>query len=51
VTGYGSESIDRRYANVRVLQKPIKRDVLQTMFSQSPVTADASDQRRAAGAL
>ena len=49
VTGYGSESIDRRYANVRVLQKPIKRDVLQTMFSQSPVTADDSDQRRAAG--
>ena len=49
VTGYGSESIDRRYANVRVLQKPIKRDVLQTMFSQPPVTADASDRRRAAG--
>jgi PAS domain S-box-containing protein len=49
VTGYGSESIDRRYANVRILQKPIKRDVLQSMFSQPPVPADASERRRAAG--
>ena len=45
VTGYGSESIDRRYANVRVLQKPIKRDVLRGMFAQS--TPDASELRRA----
>ena len=49
VTGYGSESIDRRYANVRVLQKPIKRDVLADHVFATPVTADASDRRRAAG--
>ncbi len=47
VTGYGSESIDRRYANVRVLQKPIKRDALRGMFAQS--TTDASELRRATG--
>ena len=47
VTGYGTESIDRRYANVRVLQKPIKRDALRNMFAQP--TVDTSELRRAAG--
>jgi two-component sensor histidine kinase/CheY-like chemotaxis protein len=42
VTGYGSESIDRRYANVRVLQKPIKRDMLQSIFARPPVVATRS---------
>jgi PAS domain S-box-containing protein len=32
VTGYGAESIDPRYANVPVLQKPIEREVLQGLF-------------------
>lgn len=31
-TGYGSESIDRRYASVPVLQKPIERRALQRIF-------------------
>ena len=42
VTGYDSESIDRRYANVRVLQKPIKRDMLQSIFARPPVVASRS---------
>ena len=42
VTGYGSESIDRRYANVSVLQKPIKRDMLQSIFARPPVVATRS---------
>lgn len=32
VTGYGTESVDRRFAHVPVLQKPIDREVLQRMF-------------------
>ncbi len=47
VTGYGSESIDRRYANVRVLQKPIKRDMVANMFAEAG--ADSADRRRAVG--
>ena len=31
-TGYGAESIDRRYASVPVLQKPIERRALQRIF-------------------
>jgi PAS domain S-box-containing protein len=32
VTGYGAESIDGRYAQVPVLQKPIERDMLERIF-------------------
>jgi PAS domain S-box-containing protein len=32
VTGYGAESIDRRFANVPILQKPIERQMLQRLF-------------------
>jgi PAS domain S-box-containing protein len=32
ITGYGSESIDPRFAHVPVLQKPIEREVLQGLF-------------------
>jgi len=31
-TGYGPESIDRRYASIPVLQKPIERRALQRIF-------------------
>jgi len=51
VTGYGAESIDRRYADVHVLQKPIKRDALQNIFSRSPAVANRagiSDRRQVA---
>jgi PAS domain S-box-containing protein len=32
VTGYGTESIERRFADIPVLQKPIERDALQRIF-------------------
>jgi hypothetical protein len=32
VTGYGVESIDPRFRNIQVLQKPIDRDVLRRLF-------------------
>jgi PAS domain S-box-containing protein len=33
VTGYGAESIDSRFAQVPVLQKPIERQVLESFFA------------------
>ena len=39
VTGYGTESVDARFAQVPVLQKPIEREQLQRMF----VNGHASD--------
>ena len=52
VTGYGAESIDRRYADVHVLQKPVKRDMLESIFSPSASIAErpgpkAVDRRQA----
>ena len=32
-TGYGAESIDRRFARTPILQKPIDRNVLEQVFS------------------
>ena len=32
VTGYSAEGIDRRFAQVPVLQKPIERQMLQNVF-------------------
>jgi two-component sensor histidine kinase/DNA-binding response OmpR family regulator len=32
VTGYGAEGIDRRFAQIPVLQKPIERKMLQSVF-------------------
>jgi hypothetical protein len=32
VTGYSAEGIDRRFAQVPVLQKPIERQMLQSVF-------------------
>jgi PAS domain S-box-containing protein len=32
VTGYGVESIDKRFADIPVLQKPIERETLQRIF-------------------
>jgi len=40
VTGYGVESIDKRFADIPVLQKPIEREMLQRMFVNG---ADAAD--------
>ena len=45
VTGYGAESIDRRFANAPVLQKPIDRQALQRIFVRSAnLTLDAGLQ-------
>jgi PAS domain S-box-containing protein len=35
VTGYGAESIDRRFQDTPVLQKPIEKDVLRRLFIKS----------------
>jgi two-component SAPR family response regulator len=35
VTGYGPESIDRRFAGIPVLQKPVEREALERMFMPS----------------
>ena len=35
VTGYGRESIDRRFANTPVLEKPVERELLEDMFGRS----------------
>jgi PAS domain S-box-containing protein len=36
VTGYGAEEIERRFASVPVLQKPIEPDALQSVFVRRP---------------
>jgi two-component SAPR family response regulator len=46
VTGYGVESVDRRFANVRVLQKPIERQAVEHIFVRS--ANDANDAGRGA---
>jgi CheY-like chemotaxis protein len=40
VTGYGAESIDRRFRHIPVIQKPVERHVLQRIFV--PMAADAT---------
>jgi PAS domain S-box-containing protein len=35
VTGYGRESIDPSYATIRILEKPVERQVLAGVFAQS----------------
>src|SRR5262249_19669616 len=50
VTGYGAESIDRRFATVPVLQKPIERQVLQSAFVFGQTgSGQVANARRAAG--
>jgi two-component sensor histidine kinase/DNA-binding response OmpR family regulator len=36
VTGYGRESIDRRYASIQVLEKPVERQALEDVFVKAP---------------
>jgi two-component sensor histidine kinase len=36
VTGYGRESIDRRYSFVKVLEKPVERQALEGLFAATP---------------
>ena len=37
VTGYGRESIDRRFASTPVLEKPVERELLEDMFGGNHV--------------
>lgn len=39
ISGYGAESVDRRYGHIPLMQKPIDRQVLLNLFN-SPVGAD-----------
>jgi len=51
VTGYDAEGIDPRFAHVPVLQKPIKREVLQGLFvfSANGCVGAKVSSKRAAG--
>jgi CheY-like chemotaxis protein len=42
VTGYGRESIDRRYAFVRVLEKPVERQALENLFAEATVASSVA---------
>jgi CheY-like chemotaxis protein len=48
VTGYEAESIDRRFANVPVLQKPLERQSLQRIFRE-PQQPELAASRRGIG--
>jgi two-component sensor histidine kinase/DNA-binding response OmpR family regulator len=41
-TGYGAESIDRRFASTPILQKPIDRQVLEQVFSSDGMSRASS---------
>src|SRR5262249_14409428 len=34
ITGYGADEIERRYASIPILQKPIEPDALRSVFAQ-----------------
>jgi PAS domain S-box-containing protein len=36
VTGYDAESVDSRFRDIPVLQKPVEREMLQKLFAQRP---------------
>jgi len=42
VTGYGRESIDRRYDSIQVLEKPVERQVLESVFTKARSSSDAA---------
>ncbi len=47
VTGYGTESIDERFAGIPVLQKPIERETLQRIFTNhEPASPHAAGRRK-----
>jgi len=47
VTGYGRESIDRRYSFVKVLEKPVERQALEGLFAVSPELSNAAPAAQA----
>jgi len=40
ITGYGADEIERRYASIPILQKPIEPDALRSVFARRPVPGD-----------
>jgi PAS domain S-box-containing protein len=49
VTGYGIESIEKRFAKIPVLQKPIEREILQRIFINGRTSSHASAARPTGG--
>jgi len=49
VTGYGVESVEKRFAEIPVLQKPIERETLQRIFINGRSSSHASASRPAGG--
>jgi two-component sensor histidine kinase/ActR/RegA family two-component response regulator len=47
ITGYAAEEIEKRYAKIPVLQKPIEADALKTLFSPLPGSSAELEQRMA----
>jgi PAS domain S-box-containing protein len=45
ITGYGSEGIDRRYAHVPILQKPIEPGALQSVFALTDAISNVDKVR------
>jgi PAS domain S-box-containing protein len=44
ITGYGADEIERRYASIPILQKPIEPDALKTVFAPRPAMAGVSQR-------
>lgn len=49
VTGYGPESIDKRFAEIPVIQKPVDRDSLHRLFAVTPKKKEKSKRAVAVG--
>ncbi len=49
VTGYGAESIDRRFAHIPVMQKPVERNMLQRIFVPNVSAKPPRGRRRGNG--
>jgi PAS domain S-box-containing protein len=44
VTGYSGDGIDRRYAQIPVLEKPVEPEMLRRLFVETPSEIDVSDR-------
>jgi PAS domain S-box-containing protein len=44
ITGYGADEIERRYASIPILQKPIEADALKSMLVPRSTGADATER-------
>jgi PAS domain S-box-containing protein len=46
ITGYGVESIDKRFTDIRVLEKPVDREALASVFRRDGVPYRQQDEQR-----